>query len=135
MCTSTPKVPKPTPVIERQAYRSPAPRESLGSPDAIGARRRKMAGIETSALGVTDPASTTRNVLGGAPLSPSIGGGGGSPVTPGSVATQPAPIPTPVSQPNTNTSGAPKKKGISASAAALFGFGPVGAAAYRKLAV
>lgn len=65
MCTSKPKIPTPAPVIERQAYKDPASRESLtgANPDRV---RRAMMGVMTSAQGVKGPASTTKRVkLGG----------------------------------------------------------------------
>jgi len=90
MCLSTPKVPKPTPVIERQPYKDPVSRASLSSGDP-DARRRMIAGVATSAQGDTSTASTTRRVaLGGdqvlAPVlgsGPSTGGAPAAPVTPG----------------------------------------------------
>lgn len=65
MCTSKPKIPAPTPVIERQAYKSAPSRESLSSGNDPNARRRALAGVETSARGVLEPASTTRRVRAG----------------------------------------------------------------------
>lgn len=99
MCTSKPKIPAPTPVIERQAYRNPSPRESVaGGPDAA-ARRRRVAGMATSSQGDTSQASTTRRVkMGGDdPLTATLGGGGASVTTPA-----PSPDPAgPVSAPQT----------------------------------
>lgn len=84
MCPSKPKVPKPTPVIQRQAYRSPPPRSSVGSGTD---RQRRIPGVVTSTQGDTSTASTTRNAMGGdQQLSPSIGGGNGA-----SVGAAPAP--------------------------------------------
>lgn len=83
MCVSKPKIPKPAAVIERQAYRTAAPRDSVGGTDA-NARRRRLQGIATSSQGDVSAASTTRNVMGGdTPLNPVIGGGGGSSVAVG----------------------------------------------------
>ena len=53
------KPPKPDPVIERQAYVSPAPRTSLSSNN----NRRRVAGVNTSSQGVAGAASTTANPL------------------------------------------------------------------------
>lgn len=79
MCTSKPKVPKAAPVIQRQAYKSPAPRESLSSGDAsAGASRRRIPGLATSAQGDASTASTTRSAFGGDAINPVIGGGGGA---------------------------------------------------------
>lgn len=88
MCASKPKVPKPAPVIQRQAYRSPAPRDTVASSDPN--RRRRIPGVATSAQGDTSIASTTRKSLGGdQALNPSIGGGNGAGVASG--VTQPSP--------------------------------------------
>ena len=60
MCASKPKVPAPTPVIERQPYKNAPSRESLSS----GLDRpRQIAGVVTSARGVLEPASTTKRVM------------------------------------------------------------------------
>jgi hypothetical protein len=111
MCMSKPKVPKPQPVIERQAYRSPVPRESLGSDDAD--RRRRLMGVETGAGGVTGAASTTGRVQfgGDTPMNPTIGGGGGSPiaVSPAAAAIAAA-TPAPVRGATTPGTAAPKKR-------------------------
>lgn len=80
MCTSKPKVPKPEPVIQRQAYSLPKPRGSESSSAGDAARRRRLMGVATSSQGILDPASTTRSVLGGEAIQPSIGGGGGASV-------------------------------------------------------
>lgn len=89
MCTSKPKIPAPTPVIERQAYKSPVSRASLSSGTDPNARRRLIAGVATSAQGVLEPASTTRRVKvgGDTPMMPSLGG---SPSSTGTAAPAPA---------------------------------------------
>lgn len=89
MCLSKPKVPAPAPVIERQAYRDPAPRESLASTDPN--MRRRLMGVMTSAQGVTDTASTTRQVFGGDQTMGVNIGGGSSPVTASPTAVMPTP--------------------------------------------
>lgn len=89
-----------------------------------------MAGIATSAAGVTEDASTTRNVLGGAPLSPAIGGGGGSPVTPTQAAASTV-ASTPTMGATTPATNSTKKKALSLGAAGLL-FGPIAASAYRQ---
>lgn len=78
-----PKQPAVTPAVQRQAYKNPVSRESLASSDPNA--RRRLAGVATSAQGVTDAASTTRRVKTGGDqqLSPSIGGGGGASVSGG----------------------------------------------------
>jgi hypothetical protein len=95
MCTSKPKIPAPTPVIERQAYRSPAPREGVSSGDP--SRRRRIAGMATSPQGLTSEASTTRRVrMGGDdPLNPTLGGSSSAP-NPGSIIVPPVEPVTPV---------------------------------------
>lgn len=94
MC-SKPKVPAPTAVIERQPYKSPNTREALAGGGDNEARRRLIAGIATSARGLTEPASTTKRVRAGgdAPIMPLMGGGSAS--TTGA-APAPAPSPAPV---------------------------------------
>lgn len=82
MCVSKPKVPKPTPVVERQAYKSAPSRDSLSSGTDPSLRQRMIAGVATSARGVLEPASTTnRSQFGGdqvlAPLLSGGGAGGG----------------------------------------------------------
>lgn len=54
------KMPEITPAIERQAYKSPVPRDTISA-----AERRRMAGVTTGSQGVTEPASTTRLPVGG----------------------------------------------------------------------
>jgi len=111
MCVSKPKIPAPTPVIERQAYKNAPSRASLASDDNE-TRRRAIAGILTSAQGVGEQSSTTKRVRAGGDqnINPIIGGGGGS-VTPaapisGSGITT-APGPTQGAQPKSSV----KKKG------------------------
>lgn len=92
MCMSRPKVPAPTPVIERQPYKNAPSRGSL-SADDNGQRRRQLSGVATSAQGILEAASTTKRVkMGGDQLlNPSIGGPGAAagtildtaPVSPG----------------------------------------------------
>lgn len=57
-----PKTPTLEPVVERQDYKDPVTREQLASSDE-SKRRRMIAGVATSTLGVTGPASTTRGVI------------------------------------------------------------------------
>ena len=87
MCLSAPKVPAPTPVIQRQAYKDPVARGSLASGLDPNAYRRMIAGVATSAQGI-GPESTTRRVLAGGDqvLAPVLGGG------PASGSVTPAPI-------------------------------------------
>lgn len=75
MCVSKPKIPTPTPVVERQAYKNAPSRASLSSGDSE-ARRRLIAGVATSAQGVQNPASTTKRVRAGGdqPLGSVLGG-------------------------------------------------------------
>lgn len=131
MC-SRPSIPTPEPVIQRQAYRSPTPRGSSGDPG--DARRRRIAGMETSTQGVTDEASTTRRVKMGGDNSmmPALGGGG-APTTTGSAmaATAATASLTPLgpvrgAQTSPGT-GAKKKPGLSP-----FG-GPIGAIALNAI--
>lgn len=56
-----PKIPEVTPPIERQAYKTPAPRD-LSSSSSMDRRR---AGVSTGSQGVTTPVSTTRLPVGG----------------------------------------------------------------------
>ena len=65
MCVSKPKIPAPTPVVERQPYKNAPSRESLGGAGFDENRRRMIAGIATSAQGVASPASTTKRVMAG----------------------------------------------------------------------
>ena len=60
MCMSKPKVPAPTPVIERQPYKNAPSRASLSSGMD---RPRQIPGVVTSARGVLEPASTTKRVM------------------------------------------------------------------------
>ena len=96
MCVSKPKVPTPTPVIERQAYKSAPSRASLGT-DNNESRRRMIAGVATSAQGVTEAASTTKRVRTGGDqqLNPSLGGTGATPdlIVAAPVSVVPAPSP------------------------------------------
>lgn len=75
MCIGTPKVPKPTPVIERQPYKDPVPRSALlaANPDV---QRLANMGVVGSAQGDLTTASTTKRVaLGGdQQLAPVLGG-------------------------------------------------------------
>lgn len=69
---SKPKIPTPTPVVERQAYKSAPTRASLASP---GGSTRPSMGAAVAA-GLANPASTTRRVLAGGDqqLMPALGG-------------------------------------------------------------
>lgn len=109
MCTAKPKIQAPAPVIERQAYKSPVPRGSLASGDG-DARRRMIAGVATSAQGVTTQASTTRKVMAGGDqqIMPVLTGGQTSPTTTPVVTNTGA---GPTQGPQTNPLN-PKKKGI-----------------------
>lgn len=80
MCMSRPKVPAPTPVIERQPYKTAPSRASL-SGDNNESRRRMIAGVATGAMGLLEPASTTKKVRAGGDqqINPVIGGSGPSP--------------------------------------------------------
>ena len=75
MCVSKPKIPTPTPVVERQAYKNAPSRGSLSTGDSE-ARRRLIAGVATSAQGVAGPASTTKRVMAGGdtPMGAVLGG-------------------------------------------------------------
>lgn len=79
MCVSKPKVPAPTPVVERQEYKNAPSRASLAS-DSSADRRRLIPGIATSAQGVTTQASTTKRVKAGGDqqINPVLGGSGSS---------------------------------------------------------
>lgn len=80
MCMSRPKVPAPTPIVERQAYKTAPSRSSLYGGNSE-ARRRTIAGVVTSAQGLLEPASTTKRVMAGGDqiINPVIGGSGPSP--------------------------------------------------------
>lgn len=79
MCTSKPKVPKATPVVQRQPYKNAPSRESLASGTDPNTLRRLIAGVATSAQGDTSQASTTkRSQFGGDQvLAPLLGTGEG----------------------------------------------------------
>lgn len=93
-----------------------------------------MAGIETSAQGLTDSASTTRKVLGGSDqLGSNLGGGGGASTV--TAAPAPSTASTPVTIPAT---GSTQPTTTRRPSAGLLLSGPIGVAAYaaqmRKLA-
>lgn len=88
MCLGSPKVPQPAPVVERQAYKTPAAFDSYSSQTDLDARRRMIAGVVTGSQGDASVASTTKNpqpnqALGGGVANDQIGGGSTS--APGSL--------------------------------------------------
>lgn len=123
-------MPAPTPVIQRQAYRSPAPRGSVASDDGAE-RKRRIAGLATTSQGLTDEASTTKRVKmgGNDALNPSIGGGGGSAALAAAASLAPAPVPGPTRGAQTSSAAAPNNDAARRGAAALALLG-VPAAAY-----
>ena len=115
MCLSTPKVPAPTAVIQRQAYKDPVSRGSLASGLDPNAYRRMIAGVATSAQGI-GPESTTRRVLAGGDqvLAPVLGGG------PASGSVTPAPIASGGGPAQGGQTGAgAKKRGLSSALAGV----------------
>lgn len=136
MCVSKPKIPTPTPVVERQAYKNAPSRGSLSTGDSE-ARRRLIAGVATSAQGVTSPASTTKRVraggdqnvtpvLGGAPSTGGVieaGGGSTGPTMGAQTGTR-----------KTTTGGGNSFSGIGASRAAILGLAAQAARVARNKA-
>jgi len=123
MCVARrPRVPAPTPVIERQAYKNAPSRDSLASDDP-DARRRKLAGVETSAQGVTEAASTTRRTKAGGDqtLMPTLGGAGSAPIVAASLASARSPMRAPQTGVGAQPAPAPADAGGIAGAAPLGG--------------
>lgn len=108
MCLSKPKIPTPTAVVERQAYKNAPSRASLSTGDSE-TRRRVIAGVATSANGVANPASTTKRVRTGGdqPLGSVLSGAPSSgTIIPDVISSSLGATPNPQTRSRTNTAAA-----------------------------